>query len=74
MEGQNYPLMSDLEIEDSEFALLGFGPVFPYNALISPFGIVIYILHQCMLKYMTCFLILREFMNKRLHCVSEEVL
>lgn len=74
MEGQSHPLISDLDVQDSEFGLLGFGQVFPYNALISPFGIVIYILCQCMLKYVTCFLILREFMNKRLPCVSEEVL
>lgn len=58
MEGQSHPLISDLEIQDLEFALLGFGQVFPYNALISPFGIVIYILCQCMLKYVTCFSIL----------------
>ena len=55
MEGLSHPLTSDLEIQDSEFALLGFGPVFLYDDLISPFGIVIYILCQCMLKYMTCF-------------------
>lgn len=36
MEGKTHPLISDTELQGLEFALLHFGPVFPYCASISP--------------------------------------
>lgn len=52
-------LTSDVEVQNLEFALLGFGlslvhPVLPHSAPFLPFGIVTYILCHCIAEVYDC--------------------
>lgn len=60
LEGQRHlsPLMSDMELQDAEFALLGFGLVLvQYFLGVSLFGMVMDILCHCMLLVFVFFIL-----------------